>query len=352
MSGKLNIKSRVSECMQTYRDWREDTGTLGKMVILLLVAYLLIALVVGIYWSSEPDYFPVHERAKARAEAMNVEPVIGFTSTSTLIEITETLLNKPGGYLNNDKLPPGLWLDNIPSWEQGVVIQIRDFSRAMRSDFSRSQSQSTEDKDLAIAEPQMNFNSNSWILPSTEKEYQRGVKAMKRYLTRLSDPEDSNAQFYTRADNLRLWLNNVETRLGSLSQRLSASVGRARLNTDLSGDASAHQSTPSPYDEVVKTPWLKIDNVYYEARGTSWALLHLLRAVEIDFYEVLDKKNALVSLRQIIRELEATQETLWSPMVLNGSGFGLFANHSLVIASYVSRANSALKDLSDLLAQG
>ena len=47
-----------------------------------------------------------------------------------------------------------------------------------------------------------------------------------------------------------------------------------------------------------------------------------MRAVEVDFADVLKKKNAEVSLRQIIRELEATQQTVWSPVVLNGSGFG------------------------------
>ena len=31
-----------------------------------------------------------------------------------------------------------------------------------------------------------------------------------------------------------------------------------------------------------------------------------------------------------------------SPMILNGSGFGLMANHSLVMASYISRANAPL----------
>ena len=102
----------------------------------------------------------------------------------------------------------------------------------------------------------------------------------------------------------------------------------------------------------VKTPWLEIDDVFYEARGTAWALAHFLRAVEVDFAEVLEKKNAAVSLRQIIRELEATQETLWSPMVLNGSGFGMLANHSLVMASYLSRANAGLIQLRELLAQG
>ena len=73
---------------------------------------------------------------------------------------------------------------------------------------------------------------------------------------------------------------------------------------------------------------------------------------EVDFADVLAKKNATVSLRQIIRELEAAQASVWSPVILNGSGFGLWANHSLVMASYISRANAALIDLRELLAQG
>jgi len=39
-------------------------------------------------------------------------------------------------------------------------------------------------------------------------------------------------------------------------------------------------------------------------------------------------------------------------MILNGSGFGLVANHSLVMASYISRANAAVIDLRNLLEQG
>jgi hypothetical protein len=39
-------------------------------------------------------------------------------------------------------------------------------------------------------------------------------------------------------------------------------------------------------------------------------------------------------------------------MILNGDGFGFLANHSLVMANYISRANAALIDLNDLLSQG
>jgi hypothetical protein len=317
---------------------------------LVLVLALLIGL--GIYWSDEPGLFDIVAVTTEKASATDEKITTGSYTTASVIHAMETLLNKRGGYLSNDVLPPSIWLDNIPNWEFGVLVQVRDITRSMRNDFSRSQSQSTEDKDLIIAEPKFNFDHKSWIFPATENIYQEGIDALYGYLNRLQDPANPDAQFYARADNLKDWLSQVEKRLGSLSQRLSASVGQIRLNTDLAGESDAVQSTATSQQIVVKTPWSEIDDVFYEARGASWALIHFLKAVELDFAPTLEKKNALISVRQIIRELESTQQALWSPMIMNGSGFGLFANHSLVMASYISRANAAVIDLRNLLEQG
>ena len=326
----------------------------GKLRLLGLpvLIILLILVGVGIYWSDEPEPFDIEEAASARAPATESRITTGSYTTSAAIAAMETLLNKRGGYLSNDIMPPSLWLDNIPNWEFGVLVQVRDLSRSMRTDYSRSQSQSVEDEDLIVAEPKFHFDNRSWFLPASESVYQEGIEALYGYLDRLQNPNNPEAQFYARADNLREWLGQVEKRLGSLSQRLSASVGQVRLNTDLAGDAEAVQSTQASPQMLVKTPWTEIDDVFYEARGAAWALAHFLKAAEKDFEPVLQKKNALISLRQIIRELEATQETVWSPVILNGSGFGLFANHSLVMASYISRANAAVIDLRALLEQG
>jgi hypothetical protein len=320
----------------------------------LLGLYLLLAVIVGWYWSQEPAQFSVQQRAEAASQARGHKLVNGYTTAETLKQVANTLLDKPGGYLSNDLAPPGLWLDNMPSWEFGVLVQVRDMSRALRKDFTRSQSQSTEDPDLAKAEPRFHFDNKSWALPASEAEYAEGIKSLDRYLARLADPGQSNAQFYTRADNLNNWLGDAATRLGSLSQRLSASVGQVRLNTAVVDPSQLGGEAPADFVEGVnyETPWLQIDNVFYEARGQAWALAHLLRAIEVDFADVLAKKNATVSVRQIIRELEAAQETLWSPMILNGSGYGLLANHSLVMANYISRANAGLIDLRQLLSQG
>jgi len=327
-------------------------GLLSRSLATLVGLYLLVALALGWYWSREPALFPVQQNAQIAAEKEGRQMVVGYTTVETLKTVAGTLLNKPGGYISNDRFPPGLWLDDMPSWEYGVLVQVRDLTRAMRKDFSRSQSQSAEDADLAKAEPRFNFDNKSWMLPSSESEYQEGINILSRYQARLSDPNQKNAQFYARADNLNNWLGDVATRLGSLSQRLSASVGRVKLNTALKTEALAPGQVPQVDEEIVQTPWLQIDDVFYEARGQAWALSHLLRAIEVDFADVLAKKNATVSVRQIIRELEASQDTVWSPMILNGSGFGILANHSLVMANYISRANAAVLDLRQLLNQG
>ncbi len=343
-------KERVGDQMD---DWNADVSE-GSLWVKILLGFLIIGLlgsaVLGFIWNGEPSSFSVRDKVADQGDTSG-RPVTGLATSLTLIQVTETLLDKPGGFISNDMTLPGAWMDNIPNWEYGVLIQVRDISKAMREAFSRSQSQSTEDNDLALAESRFNFDHDSWVMPTSESEYREGIKFLKSYRNRLVDSDQHDAQFFARADNLRYWLRTVETRLGSLSQRLSASVGQRRLNTDLAGDSSATQSTRTPAEVIIKTPWTEIDDVFYEARGSSWALLHFLKAIEVDFADVLAKKNALVSLRQIIRELEATQEDVF-PVILNGGGFGMLANHSLVMASYISRANAAIIDLRELLAQG
>jgi hypothetical protein len=298
------------------------------------------------WWSREPAVFYVNDKTP------DGRIVVGYSTVDTLTRVLSWMLTKPGGYLSNDIAPPSAWLDNMPSFEFGVLVQCRDLARVLRSSYSRSQSQSVEDKDLIIAEPDLNYTNDRWLVPSTEGKYQEALDALNRYKARLIDADPADGQFFARADNLSDWLSSVEGRLGSLSQRLSASVGQVRVNTDLGGAPTADSARPATGEVIVKTPWLEIDDTFYEARGTAWALLVFLRAAQFDFERTLNDKNAIVSLRQIIRELEEALAPVTSPMILNGQGFGMLPNHSLVLASYLSRAHSAVIDLRELLERG
>ncbi|HSX59317.1 MAG TPA: DUF2333 family protein [Tahibacter sp.] len=323
-------------------------GAVGTLVLILVLALLALMW----WWDYEPSSLDVQREADRRAQAVSQPVVVGSVTTATLIASIETLLDKRGGYLSNDLFPPGAFMDNVPNWEFGVLSASRDLSRFLRSDFSRSQTQSAEDRDLMEAEPLLSSPNDRWLFPSSEGQYRKAASHLNSYLVRLADADQSDAQFYARADNLTSYLRVVSSRLGSLSQRLSASVGQVRLDTDLAGDRNAQQSTPGAGPRMVQTPWTQIDDVFYESRGYTWALLQQLHALQRDFGPVLRDKNAQVSLQQVVRELEEAQKGLGSPVILNGSPFGFFANHSLVMANYVSRANAAIIDLMTLLERG
>lgn len=337
--------------------FRRQRKPLLWTVLALVGLYILVVLALMWWWDLEPKAFDPLEATRQETASASQAQVIGATTTATLIETVNTLVEKRGGYLSNDKLPPGVLMDNVPNWEFGALTASRDLVRAMRNDFSRSQSQSTENPDLAAADPLLNSPNDRWLLPSSESQFRKGAKHLGTYLDDLVKDGDK-AEFYARADNLADYFQLASSRLGSLSQRLSASVGQLRLEVPASeSSAAVPPAGPGAVSGSagmtrVKTPWTKVDDNFYEARGYTWALMLQLKAFQTDFATVLAKKNAAVSLDQVIRELEEAQHPLGSPVVLNGSPFGFFANHSLVMANYVSRANAALIDLAALLKRG
>ncbi|MDH3275006.1 MAG: DUF2333 family protein, partial [Gammaproteobacteria bacterium] len=201
-----------------------------KITLAVIAVVLVLFSIVGIYWSRTPDVFWVNRSVDGD------RIVVGYSTTDTLVRVADTLLEKPGGYLSNDKTPPSVFLDNIPNWEFGVLQQVRDLARVIRNDYSRSQSQSKEDPDVTIAEPLFFFDNDSWMLPRTESEYRNAISAMEKYRDRLIGIEQPEAQFFARADNLREWLSQVEKRLGSITRRLGDSVATTRINEGLAGD--------------------------------------------------------------------------------------------------------------------
>lgn len=318
----------------------------------VLCAFSVIAIVVlGGYWSIEPRSFDVVAEAKMNQEKNGIENSSidgyiypnGYVYANTLVHIAEVLLYKPGGYLTNDVGVPGVLLDNIPSWEYGALIMLRDGASALRNHLARAQSQSAEDPDLARAEPYFYYERNSWALPSTEAEYEKGIEALHLYMARLTDSTNKNpGHFYSRADNLWQYVEIIIKRLGGISTRLSASTDRYEAY-DLKQEKS---------NAISQTTWMQLDDEFWQARGSCWALLHILRAIKHDFRLILEDKRAMDTVDIMIYEMENALAPITSPVILNGDGFGISANYSLAMASYVSRASAAALDLRDVMNRG
>ncbi|MDD8059789.1 DUF2333 family protein [Shewanella sp. ER-Te-42B-Light] len=80
---------------------------LGVVGVLFLVLYI-----ISVWWSIEPD--PIKP---VSAQTDNANKIVGYSTTSSLILTMETLLDKPGGWLSNDVMPPSLMMDNMPAFE-------------------------------------------------------------------------------------------------------------------------------------------------------------------------------------------------------------------------------------------
>ena len=299
---------------------RPQYGWIWKPLLVLLVLYLVVTLALGIWWSRTPS----HPAAGGEAA---LEQADGEMATLAQVQATlQTLLNKPGGYLRNDIAPPGLWLDNMPAWELGVLHQTRGLVAALPSLVD-----GTADG-LESAAVSLRGNGRNWFYPSTEHHLRRAIEALAK-----------TSAATAREDSIGLanWLARVATDLDALGVQLSASVGDTRRLAELGIPV---ESLPEP------TPWYRVDNVFFEARGQTWALRHLLTAVRQDERARIEAAGLSDAWDALIVELERSQRRLWSPVVLNGSGFGIFANHSLVMASHVLKARDLVRELSDGLA--
>ncbi len=288
---------------------------------------LVVLLFLSWYEGSEPDPFPV-------ASVADKNP--GVILTETMARVAETLYQKPGGYLANDRLPPGVFMDDIPNWELGVLQEVRRTTHALGHQFAMSHAALQEDADLADAEIAFGVDPHSWIFPRAEKSFREGTHDLQQFSQRLKRT-DSGAVFLPTNTALLLYLQDTAQELIQMSALLNSALPQPELEGDRNLPAAA------------RTSWWNVDDHFYYVRGQCWALAAILQAIRTEYSGFLLAHHADLSLLAMIRELQAAGQPVYSPVILNGSGFGLFANHSLTLANYVDRAQLDDQDVLALI---
>lgn len=311
---------------------RPEYGWIWKPLLVLVVLYLIVCLGLGIWWSRRPADIDIAQVTAVQDAGSDAAPTSrGAVMVAALAATVETLLDKPGGFLRNDVFPPGIWLDNMPSWEYGVLGQARVMAQALPA-LSGGSSPA-----LSVIQDGLNADSEDWLYPTAERSYAKALGALQGLLGNLGQ---GGSGFAASGDGLADWLLQVAQRFRRETQHLLANADDPEALRELGVDDA---------DLPESTPWFHIDNTFYEARGEAWALTQLLRAAQRDYADLFAKTDADGRLERLIAELELAQRRVWSPVILNGSGFGIFANHSLVLANHTKVVADLARELAGQL---
>ena len=108
---------------------------------------VLFNVIIGIYWSRQPDVFWVNRSVDEE------RIVVGYATTDTLIRVAETMLDKPGGFLSNDVMPPSVFWPR-PKVESAIVITHKATGICGQASERRSQH---ENRDVAIERLRLNL---------------------------------------------------------------------------------------------------------------------------------------------------------------------------------------------------
>lgn len=324
-----------------------------KLATWLALGFCGLISLLAFYWDHEPKLIDVN--AHIEQAYPDAQFPVGAYSALSLSLVIDKLISKRGGFISNDAFFPGVWMDNTPNWEQGVLSEVRIFADMLHDHWSLQNGD--EDMDVATADSRLLLKHTAWQFPSAESEYLSAAHSIDEYLARLND-EKEPAKFNANKKNLQRWLVQVESQLGGLIAHLNAAnVTHAANSKGSASDDSVRdnrvvdeESQASQVGGVQsRTSWLEIDDYFYQARGSAWALIHFFTAVEKDHSKIFSDPENSKQLHLALQALNESQQTLWSPMILNGDGMGVLANHSLVMSAYLTRAKVAIQKLREQL---
>ncbi|MEX2606446.1 MAG: DUF2333 family protein [Kiritimatiellia bacterium] len=324
-----------------------------RMTLRIGTGLLIIGTAISVYWNRIPRTFDVEEAARARTalyEHRKPDQILprGYRTTSVIIHLADQLFTKPGGYLSNDWNPMSKIPDNMRNWEYGYVTQLRIMVQGLRYELSRSGPNSQEHESLRLAESKFNFTHDSLVLPSTESQYQEGIRLLESYLNDLNSASSEAKYFAARQDMVIRWLERQKVMLGNYTAQLQRNVGPATFDV---GVLTQDVSTMTPFLDAAKEDpdevhgFFERDDIFYQVRGGAYVMYHVMLAMRTDCEELFNSSKAMGIVNRVLNELENANNPMRSPMVLNGREFGFVQNHSMVMAAHLAKAHLAVQEL-------
>lgn len=305
----------------------------------LLILWLYLWATPVVMWACHT--FPEPSRASVRAAAPHSD-VEGVAYVDALIYCYEEGMSH---WMVNDRIAPTIFLDNPQNFQLGVREGLLYGTRVLRDNLSRLRSTDAIDEDVRLAHEKFSFDPDSWIIPQTESQYRKGVKHLRSYRQRLID---GSAKFHPRADNLAELLQQFNSVTGGANVRLTNCIpdSSPRISEETLGDPTLSG------EEVLRTttPWLQVDDEFFYARGVAFVYREIMVAINHDFRELLEQRNAQELSHSIVVDfLDKSQFTPW-PIVTNGSLESPVPNHPYKLLGILSQVREKSRSLHTMVA--
>ncbi len=297
---------------ETLPDAAPPRGRLLRRLLWVLVA--LVALVL-VYYVGGAAYFHRIDDDPAFGRSVEV-PEGGSRAVAVAAALVEREVETYRWVANDPFFQPAWILDNMPSFQTGIVYGVSRFAVELTDHLARVRGASQVDPDADGAAGRLKYPGDIWFLewsrtpvqPSSESQYRRAVEDLRRFNDRLARGQ---AVFERRADNLIATL-----------ERIAADTGGSSAASFEQIDSGA-------------TVWLDFhaDNLFYANKGRIYAYALLLEALGQDFAAVIGERNVQRNWDELVRTFMAAAvvqpwvvsngalDSMWRPNHLAAQGF-------------------------------
>ncbi len=301
----------------------------GRRAILWALAVVAVILLLyyplGALWVHEidddPDFAPAQvEPGASRAVAV----------AAALIERE---VDRHAWPANDPWFFPGVILDNMPNYQQGIIQALRRFALEMTDQIGRSRGSSQADPDLERARSLLSYSSDVWVwdlgvsiwpTAPSDQQYLAARDALLKYNGRMAA---GTAVFDRRADNLLATLDRIAKDLGSASAALEQRV----------------EEHSGPLFDFTA------DDHFYRAKGELYAYALLLRELGKDFEPIIRERGLQKVWSDMLDNLfVAARLQPW--VVFNGAPDSqMLPSHLAAQGFFLLRARSQMYEIADIL---
>ncbi len=248
------------------------------VLLILLIGYPAAAWIYSTI-DDDPNFGPPPAVMRAHQSA----------GVAAAIALIDREVNKNGWAPSAPFFDPPALLDDMPSYQEGIVAALGQFAIALRDRMGRAPGAMEADSDLSSAADSLQYPPNLWywnpsvsIWPSSSSEgqYRDAIESLSNYNLRLVGGE---AGFDSRAEALQVVLGRIANDLGSSSAIIENHLRRG-VGLPYHGGAA---------------------DIFYSNKGRMYAYYIVLKGLQVDYADAIRERHLQATWLNMMASLRA-----------------------------------------------